>query len=266
MTEMNLADNSCGYSMKLTPEEVQFFHLNGFLGPYTLCSPAEMESIGTEIRSILAPRETPGDLPEMITALNPYMRGGFGRHHDNAALFALASSPAILNRVASIMGEDLLLWRTMFFHKRSGEKAIPWHQDFDDWQIEPMLVTSCWLAIDAATPENGCVELLPGSHRRYYSLVPSTGEVMDGFPRMSDPAAFNSANPVKMQLQPGQFFLFNERILHSSGPNNSAQDRMGLAIRYIPPMVRILDPDDHAILVSGQDKFGFNALVVPPQG
>lgn len=251
-------------SSKLSAAEVARYHLDGYLGPYTLCSPEEMAELKARIDHALHPDQGEERLPRMINALNPAMRRGFGRHHDYRFLFDIANSPAIKERVAGIMGEDLLLWRTMFFNKEPGGKLIPWHQDYDGWLIEPMLVTSAWLAIDEATSENGCVELVPGSHRKIYPLVPSLPDVMDGFPQMADPGSFVDSNAVAMALKPGQFFLFNERTLHRSRPNATGKRRLGMAMRYIPTLVRVLDPDDRPILISGEDKLNFNRLAPIP--
>ena len=247
----------------LEPAEVERFHTQGFLGPFSLCSPEQMAGWRAVIEAIFKP-ESRDRLPSMIADLNTAMQQGFGRHHDQRLLYDMITAPAIIERMRAILGEDLLLWRSMFFVKEPGEKRIPWHQDYDDWPIEPYLVVSAWIAIDPATTENGCVQLLPGSHRKMYPLVPTPDDVLDGFPKMADPSAFDDSGSIDMELEPGQFFLFNERLLHCSAANRSAQRRMGLAVRYIIPLVRILDPGDRAILVSGTDRMGFNTLVEPP--
>ncbi|HKK16402.1 MAG TPA: phytanoyl-CoA dioxygenase family protein [Gammaproteobacteria bacterium] len=252
-------------SFTLTHEEVEHYHLQGYLGPFTLCTPEQMAEWRTSIENILRPG-LQSELPSMIQRLNYVMQQGFGRHHDQRMLFDIVTSPAIIDRMTSILGEDLLLWRTMFFIKESGAKKIPWHQDYDDWPIEPYLVISAWIAIDEATKENGCIQLLPGSHREMLPLEPVIDDVIDGFPKMVKPGTFDDSNPVDMELEPGQFFLFNERLLHRSAANNSEKRRMGLAVRCITPVVRILDPNDAAILVSGVDRMGFNKLVEPPPG
>lgn len=250
--------------LALTSEQLEQYHRDGFLGPFTLCSPREMTALRQRISQVIDPIEDDPDLPSMITVLNPAMRSGFGRHHQHRFLFDLACAPRITQKVAGIMGEDLLLWRTMFFRKVPGGEIVPWHQDFDGWELEPMLVTSCWLAIDDVTRANGCVQFIPGSHRHYYPFVPTTGEVMDGFPQMADPRTFDESTVVSMELRPGQFFLFNERVLHRSLVNTSGSERLGLTMRYIPPLVRALDPEDRPIVVSGQDRLGFNRPVLPP--
>lgn len=259
-----MAEFTDATSFRLTAEEAARYHVDGFLGPYTLCSHEEMGSLRTRIDEALRPDQDYSRLPSMINVLNSDMRRGFGRHHDNPFLFEMANSSAIKERVASILGDDLLLWRTMFFSKEAGGKLIPWHQDYDGWLIEPMLVMSVWLAIDEATHDNGCVELIPGSHRKIYPLIPSPPDVMDGFPQIADPRTFDESAAVSMRLEPGQFFLFNERTLHRSKPNTTPHRRLGIAMRYIPTLVRVLDPGDRPILVSGEDKLRFNRLAAAP--
>lgn len=247
----------------LSPAEVKRYHLEGYLGPFDMCTTEQMAASRESIDALLAPADQ-DELPSMIQRLNLDMQRGFGRHHDSRLLFDMATDPTLVDRVTSILGNDLLLWRTMFFNKQPGAPRIPWHQDYDDWPVEPYLVMSAWIAVDPATLDNGCVEIIPGSHRRFIPLVESTDDVSDGFDNMADPKRFDDSNALAMQLQPGQFFIFNERLLHRSAANISGVRRLGLAVRFILPLVRILDSGDHAILVSGKDRFGYNELVEPP--
>ncbi len=250
-------------SSALSPGEVLQFHSRGYLGPFTLCSESDMKQHGKSIDAMLTPRDGEA-LPEMIQKLNPYMQRGFGLHKRQRLIFDLVSDRAVIDRVASLFGEDILLWRTMFFNKDPLEKPIPWHQDFDDWPIEPYLVISAWIAIDDVTEENGCMRFIPGSHRQYYPMVETGPDVLDGFPRMADPRSFDAINEVAILLKPGQFVLFNERLLHCSHANVSGRRRLGLAARYIPPLVRIMDENDDAILLRGEDKLNFNRHARPP--
>ena len=75
--------------------------------------------------------------------------------------------------MASLYGPDLLLWRTNFFIKEPGAKEIPWHQDFNYWPLEPPIIISAWIAVDSATLENSCLQIVPGSHRKVVPHVES---------------------------------------------------------------------------------------------
>jgi hypothetical protein len=68
---------------------------------------------------------------------------------------------------------------------------------------------------------------------------------------------------VALVLKPGQFFLFNERVLHHSSPNRTNQHRLGLAVRATVPIAKVSEPFP-CILLRGEDRMGFNQYVAPP--
>jgi polysaccharide pyruvyl transferase WcaK-like protein len=245
-------------SMKLSPDEIETFHQHGYVGPFTAFEPVEMERVKAIIDQQVLP--TP-------TQYCPF--GLRCRHLDSRTVYDLCSAPAIIDRMASIHGPDLILWNSNLFDKppatREQMEEYPWHQDHYNWNMEPVLNISAWLAITPATVENGCVELIPGSHRQ---IIPSTldtdADLSLRFGGVaSDPAYVDPSRKVAMTLSPGQFFLFNERILHHSNPNRSHERRLGLAIRVTVPTVRVTEPFP-GILVRGSDHVGINRLVEPP--
>ena len=95
-----------------------------------------------------------------------------GLGDDDAAIaiaaewFGYATRPEILDCVEALLGPDIVLWGSQVFCKpaRTGRK-IPWHQDGKYWPMRPLATVSAWIAIDDATPENGNMRYLPGSHR-----------------------------------------------------------------------------------------------------
>src|SRR5690606_31734969 len=88
------------------------------------------------------------------------------RHLDSRVVYDLATRPEIVGRIASILGDNLLLWRTNFFIKQEGAKEIPWHQDGNYWPLEPAVVVSAWIAVDDSTIDNSCLQIIPGTHRK----------------------------------------------------------------------------------------------------
>lgn len=240
----------------LSPAEIAFFHDNGYLGPFTAVSPDEMAVIRECIDN------------EVLTRPGPSKSTSQSRHMDSRTVFDLATHPSILDRAASLYGPHLILWATYFFTKEPGGLEIPWHQDLNYWPLEPLINISAWIAIDDVKVDNSCVQLLPGSHKKTVPHVPSREGM--GFGEEADAGYFDSSKVVNMELEPGQFFLFNEKMLHHSEPNRSDRRRMGLAVRMTLPMVKIdhdrkpLHPGHHAILVRGEDYMGFNRLMEPP--
>jgi ectoine hydroxylase-related dioxygenase (phytanoyl-CoA dioxygenase family) len=241
-------------TVELTRADIARFHQEGYLGPFTLCSPEEMAVIREKIVNEVF--STPGP------SKNPWQ----SRHLDSPVVYNICSHPAIVERMAAIFGPDLVLWRSHFFVKEPGAKEIPWHQDLNYWPLEPVLNISAWVAIDPAMKANSCPEIIPGSHK---SIVPSIKATEDmSFGTMADPAAVDLSKRIYMELQPGQFFLFNEKTLHRSEKNNSQQRRIGLAVRVTIPIVKVYHEQlfaGHKVLqLRGEDRLGFNDVGQPP--
>jgi ectoine hydroxylase-related dioxygenase (phytanoyl-CoA dioxygenase family) len=243
----------------LSPAEIQQFHTQGYLGPYACVTPEEMAEIRQHIERNVLTREGPN---KRSTAQC--------RHLDSATIYNLLTRPAIVDRMRSLYGNDLIMWASYFFIKEPGGLEIPWHQDLNYWPLEPVVNVSVWMAIDEVTVENSCVRLIPGSHKKVVPHVKSPNGM--AFSEMVDMNYVDTAKAINMELRPGEFFLFNEKTLHQSEPNRSNKRRMGLSCRVTLPFVKIehdippLFPGHAAVLVSGRDDLGFNRLVPPPTG
>ena len=244
---------------RLSRADVDFFVENGYLGPYAAMSSAEMAEVRREIETRVLNSEGP----------NPRSRGQ-SRHMDQPVIYDLATHPAIIERIACLLGPDLIVWATNFWNKAPGGAEIPWHQDINFWPLEPPLNTSAWIAIDEATIENSCVQIIPGSHRESLPHTRAPKEV--AFGKMADPASFDASGAINMELQPGEFFIFSERTMHRSSKNTSNKRRLGFSVRITLPIVHVsqdgppLHPGHTAILAKGKDVMGFNRYAArPPQ-
>lgn len=241
----------------MSREEIESFHNNGYLGPFALISPDEMRELEPEIEEKVF--QTEGPVPGAPIK---------SRHMDSPLVYDLVSRPEIIDRMASLYGNDLILWATYFFDKAPGGKEIPWHQDGNYWPLEPVINISAWIAIDDVTIENSCVQVIPGSHKQIVPHIKSTEDM--AFAEMADPQFVDTSKAVNIELKPGEFFLFNEKTLHHSEPNRSLKRRRGMTVRVTIPIVKIdheippLHPGHKAILVSGKDYMGFNQLCAPP--
>lgn len=141
------------------------------------------------------------------------------RHLDSRQVLDLCLAPSVVNCVKQVLQEDAVLWRSNFFPKPPGGALFDWHRDRDMWGdlLKPMINVTAWIAIDPATIENGCVEVI----------------------RRCDESEEREDVARAMELEPGQFFLFDDSVLHRSGPNRTERDRLGLAARFTLPHVAI---------------------------
>lgn len=244
----------------LTPEEIETFRTQGFVGPFDAFSREEMEDARQVIQHRVLPTPT------------PYCPFGLRvRHLDSKTVHDLCSAPAIVDRVASLFGPDLVLWNSNIFNKPPATpnhmEEYPWHQDHYNWNMEPILNISAWLAITPATKENGCVEVIPGSHKHIIPPVRDTNpSISIRFGGVASNLSYvDESKKVSLTLEPGQFFLFNERVLHHSNPNLTQESRLGLAIRITVPITQVSEPFP-CILLSGKDSMGFNRYASKPTG
>ena len=78
----------------------------------------------------------------------------------------LVSDDRLLDIASQFVGPDLALFASHYISKPaySGQPVL-WHQDAAFWPLDPMNVVTLWLAVDHSTPENGCVRVIPGTHR-----------------------------------------------------------------------------------------------------
>lgn len=179
----------------------------------------------------------------------------------------LALHPVVLDAVERVLGPDVLVWNTHWFPKFPGDRSyVSWHQDAAYWGLRPPLVTTAWIALTPSTRANGCLQVLPGSHRGESMPQNETFAPDNMLSRGQEIAVeIDPAQTVSLELGPGEFSLHHIGVAHGSGPNTSNTARIGLAVRYIAPQVEQAGPRrDLAVLARGQDRYGHFDLVAPP--
>lgn len=180
---------------------------------------------------------------------------------------ALALHPAVLDAVERVLGPDVLVWNTHWFPKFPRDRSyVSWHQDATYWGLRPPLVTTAWIALSPSSIDNGCLQVLPGSHLGDLMPQNETYAPDNMLSRGQEIAVeIDLSKAVSLELEPGQFSLHHIGIAHGSGPNTSDTPRIGLAVRYIAPQVEQSGPQrDLALLARGTDRFGHFDLVEPP--
>lgn len=171
----------------------------------------------------------------------------------------LSVLPAVLDAVARVLGPDLLVWRATFFYKGARDPTfVAWHQDSVYWDLEGDAVATAWLALTDSNETNGCVRVLPGSHRtpalRHAERPLDKDNLLIRGQALADAVDESAARP--LLLAAGQFSLHHVALVHGSAANRSGAPRIGFAIRYAAPHVKPRGPRQGATLVRGVDRFG----------
>lgn len=169
-------------------------------------------------------------------------------------LWDLITDPRLTDPVAALLGPDLLCWQCNLISKPPASAGyVAWHQDVTYYGLSEPRGVTVWLALTPTTPENGCMSVVPFSHRMALdhhrpqdpdNLLPLGEEI---------PAEPDPGTTVPVLLQPGEMSIHHMLTVHGSGPNRSAARRSGLAIRYIAADLVQSGEGVTAALVRGRD-------------
>lgn len=151
---------------------------------------------------------------------------------------SLAKQWALNARVVSVLsalfGRPALLVQTMYYFKPPGAKGQGMHQDNFYLLAKPATCIAAWTAIDAAQTENGCLYVVPGSHRKAI-LCPADGA--EGWMNYGDSHIKpfpRDCTPVPLEVLRGHTVFFSGNLIHGSGPNRSpAHSRRTFIGHYI---------------------------------
>ena len=174
--------------------------------------------------------------------------------------------PSLLGPVKAILGDDLLVMGANFFIKEPATPAfVSWHQDLTYWGYDGASEVTAWVALTAATPANGCMRFIPGSHQHEIVGHRDTFDASNMLSRGQEISVeVNEADAVDAALEPGEMSLHHGHLFHASNPNTSADRRIGLVIRYVTPaMKQVSGQATFAHLVAGEDRFGHFELLQP---
>lgn len=207
----------------LTEDQVARYHEDGYVIPEFRLSAGKLERI-KQLHSALLERHP--EFRDYCNALLDY----------EPAFREFAEDPEILDMVGQIIGPDFALWNMSFFAKPAhGGKRTPWHQDGEYWPIRPLATCTVWLAVDAATPENGCLKFIRGSHKdqrlKAHSRTDATDVTLN---QELDPSTYNEDEAVDLVLEAGQISLHDVYLLHGSDANHSDKPRRGMTMRFMP--------------------------------
>ncbi len=264
----------------LSEEELQSFHRTGYIGPVTVYTPEEMDALWRSVRRQTLDRSHAAYPTDSLSGATNI--ANYDRHLDIDQLAAHVLNRRITERVASILGENVICWRTEFFPKYPGDEGTDWHQadTFANASGKPQILwpgetedefgqgtLTVWTAFTDSTRENGCLQIIPGSHhqmnydetkRMSYAESQINTLVKNGVPRgffgydyrqlQIDPAwEPREEDAFALVMERGQCLIFWSTLMHASLPNVSKKwQRMGFASRYVPTSVKVY-PDTERV-------------------
>ncbi len=180
--------------------------------------------------------------------------------------YRLATEPAVLDAVEEVLGPDLLVAGSLVLCKYPRDPAfVSWHQDnyYSNLHLTPSL--SAWIALRDSTTENGCMRVVPGSHREGVLPHEEKGNANNLLKLGQEiQVEVNEADAVEVELRAGEMSLHHAGIIHGSRPNRSDTERLGFIIRYVTSAYDLGSQQTPFMVARGRAKQGNFRVVQPP--
>lgn len=219
----------------LTEAQIDLYRTDGYLAINDVLSPAEMAHLRevtddfVDRSRAVATSDDVFDLEPDHTVERPRLRRLKEPHDQHRAYDEVLRHPTILALVSQLIGADLRHNGSKLNMKDSeGGSPVEWHQD---WAFFPHTnddSLALGLPLDDMSEENGCLMVVPGSHRG-----PVLDHHQDGvFVGAVDPSGLDEES-VAIELRAGGISMHHVRLLHGSAPNRSPRSRRLLLFQYV---------------------------------
>lgn len=230
----------------ITPEQADFFKREGYLSPIRAVSVEEAADYRRRIEDY-----------EKAAGEEVNKRLKIKAHLAFPWMVDLARHPRIVSAVQSLIGKDVLLFGSSAFAKNAEDpRFVSWHQDSAYYGLDPHDEVTVWLALSRADSLSGCMSIIPRSHRGPDLQHEETYDANNLLAR-GQTVTVDDSTAVEMPLEPGEFSMHHERTVHGSPANRSNDRRIGIAFFYMPAHTRSTMARRSAMLVAGEDKYGY---------
>jgi len=236
----------------LSREQLDEYDISGVVFPIRVLSVEEASRCRGALESVA---DSCGGVPKRFDSLHLF----FGWAHQ------LATHDALLNAVEAVLGPDILIDGTLVFYKPSRDSSyVSWHQDsvYSGWHLTPS--TSAWIALTASHQANGCMRVVPGSHKQgllSHANVRDESNLLIRGERVD--MAVDESAALDVVLQPGEMSLHHSTIVHGSNANASDEPRIGFIVRFVTN--RAPNPGRPVLRVRGVADCSHLALAEPPR-
>ena len=149
----------------------------------------------------------------------------------------LLDDPRVAQPMRGLIGSaDIALWTAKLNLKQPREgSGFRWHQDSPYWIHDSDhvdLLPNVMVTFDEATEENGCLRIIPGSHREGCLPGLDDGSQLQGF--FTSTRHFDESRARSMIAPAGSLIFFSPHVVHGSGPNTSDRPRRAIIITCQP--------------------------------
>ena len=224
----------------MTPAHAAFYEEQGYLVAENALDRAAVDELLADAAAIcrgghgeFAGFEPAGEDATDDEVLRRYLCIHFP-HKMSPVMHAALAAPAMVEVLTSVIGPDVKSMQSMLFIKAGGKPGQPWHQDEDYIPTRDRSLCGGWIALDDATEANGCLWVIPGSHRPGV-LYPQayTRDPRFDCNNESHRFPYRDEDAVPVPVKAGSIVFFNGYLLHRSLPNRTDGYRRCLVNHYM---------------------------------
>lgn len=235
---------------RLSPDQVESFEEQGFLAGVKLLTEDQAEALLVELADLTDPH-SPGN--ELFYEYNSnesadpstVLFHALGAWRIKPGFHDILWNPAFLVAASQLLNGRVRFWHDQLFCKPAKHGGVvAWHQDYSYWtRTQPMAHLTCWIALDDARQDNGCLWYVPGSHR--WNLLPRTGLAgdMNEIMTVLTPEQKAAFLPVPIELKKGEATFHHPLMVHGSYENRTERQRRATLINVFRDGVRSASND-----------------------
>ena len=237
------ASDWAGY--RLSDEQVGFFDEFGYLAGVPMLTSGQVDVLREELAALTSAQHPGHHLfyeynSNESTDPSRVLFHALGAWRITPGFHDLLWNPAFLVPASQLLRGGVRFWHDQLFSKPAGHGGVvAWHQDYSYWtRTKPMTHLTCWIALDDATRENGCLHYVPRSHQWELLPKPALAGDMDAIQTVLSEDQKRAFRPVAIELKKGMATFHHPLMLHGSYENNTGGPRRAAVINVFRDGVR----------------------------
>jgi ectoine hydroxylase-related dioxygenase (phytanoyl-CoA dioxygenase family) len=225
-------------AFRLSPDQLKSYRERGYVAGVRVLSDEQVDTLRSELEAFFAPDHAGRELwyeyhANESSDPNTVLFHALGAWRIGPSFHDVLWHPACTVPASQLLDGPVRFWHDQLFCKPARHGGVvAWHQDYSYWtRTRPMAHLTCWIGLDDATRDNGCLHYVPGSH--LWDLLPITGLAgdMDAIREVLTDEQWNMfRNPVAIELKKGECTFHHPLLVHGSFENRTDRPRRAVVI------------------------------------
>ncbi len=223
---------------KLDDDQVVFFNQNGYLSNIKLLETWQVDALNKELAEIADPDHPGHSLfyefhSNESADPNAVLFHSLGHWRITPGFHDILWNPAFVMAASQLLGnKSVRFWHDQLFCKPARHGGVvAWHQDYSYWiRTSPMQHLTCWVGLDDASKENGCVHYIPKSHHWGLLDKPELAGDMEGVMDYLTDEQKKAFHPVPVEMKKGYATFHHPLTVHGSYENKSEYSRRAFVL------------------------------------